>query len=68
MGPGQGGSRSDWGWEEGNIKGGHWAQAREGPGTILPKKGVISFRSVSSIFINTNSHFISLQLPICVCL
>ena len=43
MGPGQGGSRSEWGWEEGNNKGGHWAQAREGPGTISPKKGVISF-------------------------
>ena len=39
MGPGQGGSRSDWGWEEGNIQGGHWAQAREGPMTISPKRG-----------------------------
>ena len=43
MGPGQGGSRSDWGWEEGNIKGGHWARAREGPRTISPKKGQESF-------------------------
>ena len=39
MGPGQGGSRSEWGWEEGNIKGGHWARAREGPRTISPKRG-----------------------------
>ena len=51
MGPGQGGSRSEWGWEEGNIKGGHWARAREGPRTISPKKGQESFISDSSIFI-----------------
>ena len=37
MGPGQGGSQSEWGWEEGNIRGGNWAQAREGPRTISPK-------------------------------
>ena len=36
MGPGQGGSRSEWGWEEGNIRGGNWARARVGPRTILP--------------------------------
>ena len=51
MGPGQGGSRSEWGWEEGNIKGGHWARAREGPRTISPKKGQESFISDSSIII-----------------
>ena len=28
-----------WDWEEGNIQGGHWAQAREGPRTISPKRG-----------------------------
>ena len=39
MGPGQGGSRSECVWEEGNNKGGHWAQAREGPRTISPKRG-----------------------------
>ena len=39
MGPGQGGSLVGWGWVEGNIKGGNWAQAREGPRTISPKRG-----------------------------
>ena len=39
MGPGQGGSQVGWGWEEGNIKGGNWARAREGPRTISPKRG-----------------------------
>ena len=58
MGPGQGGSRSEWGWEEGNIKGGHWAQAREGPRTISPKKGQESFISDSSIFIMLEHLFI----------
>ena len=40
MGPGQGGSRSEMGLG-GRIYSGeeNWAQAREGPGTILPKKG-----------------------------
>ena len=51
MGPGQGGSRSEWGWEEGNIKGDHWARAREGPRTISPKNGQESFISDSLIFI-----------------
>ena len=58
MGPGQGGSRSEWGWEEGNIKGGHWARAREGPRTISPKKGQESFISDSSIFIMLEHLFI----------
>ena len=58
MGPGQGGSRSEWGWEEGNIKGGHWARAREGPRTISPKKGQESFISDSSIF-----DFYNVRIP-----
>ena len=60
MGPGQGGSRSEWGWEEGNIKGGHWARAREGPRTISPKKGQESFisRQLSLIFIMLEYLFI----------
>ena len=64
MGPGQGGSRSEWGWEEGNIKGGHWARAREGPRTISPKKGQESFISDSSIFdfynVGTPFHYVLL--------
>ena len=64
MGPGQGGSRSEWGWEEGNIKGGHWARAREGPRTISPKKGQESFISDSSIFdfynVGTLFHYVLL--------
>ena len=51
MGPGQGGSRSDRGWEEGNNMGGNWARAREGPRTISPKKREVSFRPENSIFI-----------------
>ena len=47
MGPGQGGSLGDGVGRKEIFKGGHWAQAREGPGTISPKKGVISFRSDS---------------------
>ena len=58
MGPGQGGSRSEWGWEEGNIKGGHWARAREGPRTISPKKGQESFISDSLIYIMLEHLFI----------
>ena len=64
MGPGQGGSRSEWGWEEGNIKGGHWARAREGPRTISPKKGQESFISDSLIFdfynVGTPFHYVLL--------
>ena len=39
MGPGQGGSLGDGVGRKEIFKGGHWAQAREGPGTISPKKG-----------------------------
>ena len=46
MGPGQGGSQVGDGVGRKEIfRGGHWARAREGPRTISPKKGVISFRS-----------------------
>ena len=39
MGPGQGGSQVGDGVGRKEIfRGGHWAQAREGPGTISPKK------------------------------
>ena len=60
MGPGQGGSRSEWGWEEGNIRGGHWAQAREGPRTISQKRGKNhSYQTVRfSIFIMLEYLFI----------
>ena len=46
MGPGQGGSQvGDGDGRKEIFRGGHWARAREGPRTISPKKGVISFRS-----------------------
>ena len=44
MGPGQGGSLGDGVGRKELFKGGHWAQAREGPRTISPKRGHIRIR------------------------
>ena len=49
MGPGQGGSRSEWGWEEGNIQGRSLGPGQGGSQDYFAKKGgnIIQIRSMS---------------------
>ena len=49
MGPGQGGSRSEWGWEEGNIQGRSLGLGQGGSQDYFAKKrgNIIQIRSMS---------------------